>query len=130
VFADNGKAEQAQDALRWVSEKSDNAGYQAVAKLRLSALLAESKSYDEALKQLSGTFPKEFDGLVADRKGDVLALKGKSAEAKAEYVKAHALLPVTTDYRRLVEFKLNAMGVDPAAADKMASASKVIDSPK
>jgi predicted negative regulator of RcsB-dependent stress response len=130
VFADNGKAEQAQDALRWVSEKSDNAGYQAVAKLRLSALLAESKSYDEALKQLSGTFPKEFDGLVADRKGDVLALQGKSAEAKAEYVKAHALLPVTTDYRRLVEFKLNAMGVDPAAADKMASASKVIDSPK
>lgn len=130
VFADNGKADQAQAALRWVAEKSDNVGYQAVAKLRLSALLAEAKSYDEALKQLTGSFPKEFDGLVADRKGDILALQGKSAEAKTEYVKAHSLLPLTTDYRRLVEFKLNAMGVDPSVSDKAAGSSKVVDSPK
>jgi len=130
VFAENSKAEQAQAALRWVADKSDNVGYQAVAKLRLAALLAEAKSYDDALKQLYGSFPKEFDGLVADRKGDILALQGKSAEAKAEYVKAHALLPATTDYRRLVEFKLNAMGVDPSAADKTTGTVKTVDASK
>ena len=113
VFFENGKADLAKTALIWVAEKSNNAGYQAVARLRLSAVLAEAKVYDDALKQLSGSFPKEFDGLVADRKGDILALQGKSTEAKAEYGKAYAALPSAVGYRRLVEFKLNALGVDP-----------------
>ena len=128
VLADHGKADAAKAALAWVAEKSDNLGYQTVAKLRLAALLADAKSYDDALKQLSGTFPKQFEGLVADRKGDVLALQGKSADAKAEYVKAYAALPVGTDYRRLVEFKLNALGVDPNAGEKtvnLAAASQM-----
>lgn len=127
VFADSGKSDQARAALSWVAEKSADEGYQAVAKLRLAALLAESKSYDEAIKQLSGAFPKEFDGLVADRRGDILVLQGKSAEAKSEYVKAYAMLPLSADYRRLVEFKLNAMGVDPSTAEKSAGASKATD---
>ena len=48
----------------------------------------EAKAYDEALKQLSGDFPKEFEALVADRRGDIYSLQGKKAEAKAEYIKA------------------------------------------
>jgi len=115
VFFENGKLDLAKAALSWVAEKSTNTGYQAIAKLRLSAVLAESKAYDDALKQLSGSFPKEFDGLVADRKGDILALQGKSTEAKAEYSLAYAVLPSTIDYRRFVEFKLNALGVDPVS---------------
>ncbi len=54
MFFDNDKADAAKAALTWVAEKSDNAGYQAVAKLRLAALLADAKAYDEALKQLAG----------------------------------------------------------------------------
>jgi predicted negative regulator of RcsB-dependent stress response len=118
VFADGDKTEQAKAALTWVAEKSSNAAYQSVAKLRLAALLADVKSYDDALKQLSGTFPKEFDGLVADRKGDIFSLQGKTAEAKAEYSKAHVTLPTSAEYRRLVEFKLNALGVDPKIAER------------
>lgn len=113
VFFENNKADLAKAALTWVVEKSNNTGYQSIAKLRLSAVLAEAKAYDDALKQLSGSFPQEFDGLVADRKGDLLALQGKTVEAKVEYSKAYNALSSAIDYRRLVEFKLNALGVDP-----------------
>jgi predicted negative regulator of RcsB-dependent stress response len=116
VFADNGKIDLAKGALTWVAEKSDNAGYQSVAKLRLAALFAQEKNFDNALMQLSGTFPNEFEGLVADRKGDVLALQGKPEEAKVQYSKAHQTMVSTIEYRRLVEFKLNALGLDPSLA--------------
>ena len=123
VFTENGKADAAKAALTWVAEKSDDMGYQAVARLRLAAVLADGQAYDEALKQLSVGFPKEFDGLVADRKGDILSLQGKTQEAKVEYAKAYASLSSKVEYRRLIEFKLNALGVDPATADQIASAN-------
>ena len=59
------------------------------------------------------TFPKEFEPLAADRRGDVLALQGKPVEAKAEYVKAYKGFDERSGYRRLVEVKLNALGGDP-----------------
>ncbi len=57
--------------------------------------------------------PKEFEALVADRKGDIYLAQGKRDEAKAEYQKAWTAFDARTDYRRLVEIKLNAVGVDP-----------------
>jgi predicted negative regulator of RcsB-dependent stress response len=112
-FQEKGKADAARAALAWVAEKSADPGYQAVARLRLAALLTEQKAYDEALKQLSGEFPRDFVALAADREGDVLALQGKKAEAAAAYGKAYRLMEGQTDYRRLVEVKLNALGIDP-----------------
>lgn len=122
VFVENGKSDSAKAALNWVADKSDSAAYRSVAKLRLAAVLAEDKAYEEALKLLSSEFPKEFDGLVADRKGDLLALQGKSAQAKAAYLQAYETLPVDVDYRRLVEFKLSALGGDPLAAQRAVGA--------
>jgi predicted negative regulator of RcsB-dependent stress response len=115
VFYEKDKPDLAKAALTWVAEKSTDEGYRAIAQLRLSALLVEQKAYDEALKQLSGSFPKEFEALVADRRGDVLALQGKKAEAVSEYDKAYRLLAPQTDYRRLVEVKLSALGVETPA---------------
>lgn len=115
VFFETGKPDPAKGALSWVAEKSGNVAYRSVAKLRLAAVLAGDKAYDDALKQLSGEFPKEFDGLVADRKGDLLALQGKSAEARAAYQQAYAALPTDVDYRRLVEFKLSSLGGEALA---------------
>lgn len=110
---DKGNADASRAALAWVAEHAVDPGYQAVAKLRLAAELLDSKSYDEALKQLSGEFPKEFEALVADRRGDVYLAQGKRDEARAAYQKAWAAFEPRTDYRRLVEIKLNAVGVDP-----------------
>lgn len=111
-YVNLGQLESAKAALSWVADKSADAGYQAIAKLRLAAILLEGKKYDEALNQLSGSFPTGFEALVADRKGDVLLIKGEKAQAVAEYEKAYRLLDVRSDYRRLVEVKLNAQGVD------------------
>jgi len=113
TFIDKGNIDGARAALTWVAEKAPDAGYQAVARLRLAGVLVEAKSYDEALKQLSGGFPAEFEALAADRRGDIYSLQGKKAEAKAEYTKAFQGLDERAEYRRLVEVKLNALGVDP-----------------
>ena len=116
AYDDKGNIDAARAALTWVADKSSDAGYQAVAKLRLAAILLDKKAYDEALQQVSGSFPKDFSGLVADRRGDIFLAQGKKAEAKTEYEKAYKGLDERAEYRRLVEVKLNALGVDPAAA--------------
>lgn len=115
VYHDKGNAEAARSALSWVADKSSDTGYQAIARLRLAGLLLEEKNYDDALKQLSASFPANFSALAADRRGDVLMAQGKKAEAKAEYEKAFKGLEERDEYRRLIEVKLNALGVDPMA---------------
>jgi predicted negative regulator of RcsB-dependent stress response len=112
-MVEGGNTEGAKAALTWVAEKSSDEGYQALARLRLASVLIEAKAYDDALKQLSGEFPKEFDALAADRRGDVYNLQGKKNEAKAEYTKAYQGLDERSEYRHLVEVKLTALGVDP-----------------
>ena len=127
LYYDAGKADAAKTALAWVAEKASDEGYQAIARLRLAGILAESKAFPEALAQLGATFPGEFVPLVADRKGDILALQGKPLEARAEYETAYKGLDERSDYRRLVEIKLNALGVNPRAAvePKAATAAPV-----
>ncbi|WP_341921830.1 tetratricopeptide repeat protein [Polaromonas sp. YR568] len=116
TYYDKGNIDAAKASLSWVAGKSADEGYQAIAKLRLAGLLLEAKVYDEALQQLSGTFPKDFVALAADRRGDILAAQGKKNEARAEYEKAWKGMDERTEYRRLVEVKLNALGLNPSAA--------------
>ena len=114
VLWEKGKPDAAKAALQWVADKAGDEGYQALAKLRLAGLLVESKAYDEALKQLAGGIPPQFEALAADRRGDIYNLQGKKDQAKAEYTKAWHGLAADTDYRALVEVKLTALGVDAA----------------
>lgn len=117
------KPDAAKAALAWVAEQSSDAGYQALARLRLAAISLESKNFEEALKLLNMSYPASFEALVADRKGDVLVLQGDKAKAVAEYEKAYRLFDVRTEYRRLVEVKLNALGVDVGPQDQVATAA-------
>jgi len=110
----------AKAALAWVAEKSPDAGYQALARLRLVAIAMESKKFDEALSLLNNAYPASFEALVADRKGDVFTLQGDKPKALAEYTKAYGLFDARTEYRRLLEVKLNALGVDVGTQDKAA----------
>ena len=118
-----GKPEAAKSALTWVAEQSSDAGYQSLARLRLAAISMESKLFDEALKLLNMSYPASFEALVADRKGDVFMLQGEKAKALAEYDKAYRLFDARTEYRRLVEVKLNALGVDAGPQDQVAAAA-------
>lgn len=113
---DKGNVDAAKGALTWVASNAADEGYQAIAKLRLSGLLLETKAYDDALKLVAGSFSKDFAPLAADRRGDILMAQDKKSEAKAEYEKAYKGLDERAEYRRLVEVKLNALGVDPVAA--------------
>jgi predicted negative regulator of RcsB-dependent stress response len=111
-----GQLDSAKAALTWVAEQTSEPGFQAVARLRLASLWMESKNYDEALKPLNAEFPTSYGAMVADRKGDLLQLQGKKAEAIAEYEKAYKLFDEKIEFRRLVEVKLNSLGVDTQPA--------------
>jgi len=116
AFQAQGRADAAKAALSWVAEKSADPGYSAVARLRLAGVLVDGKAYDEALKQLTAEFPAEFQPLAADRRGDIYLLQGKRIEARDEFSKAFKGLDERSEYRRLVEVKLNSLGVDPKPA--------------
>ena len=102
------KPDDAMAALRWEMAQGKQAGYQSLARLRLAALLAQARQWDEASKVLSSGIAPEFAGLAADRLGDIYSAQGKKAEAQAAYDKAYKALPEGEDYRRLVEIKRDA----------------------
>ena len=56
AMQDSGNLDAAKSALTWVAEHSSDAGYKAIAKLRLSAILLDQKDYASALQQLQGNF--------------------------------------------------------------------------
>jgi len=123
IYHDKGNLDAARGALTWVAGKGTDAGYQSVARLRLSGMLFETRAYDEALQQLSAPMPKDFAPLAADRSGDILLAQGKKTEAKAQYQSAYKGLDERSDYRRIIEIKLNALGVDPVVKTAAPAAS-------
>jgi predicted negative regulator of RcsB-dependent stress response len=111
-----GKTDAARAALAGVADKASDPAYRDVARLRLAGLHLDAKAYDEALKVLGSEFTPAMGGLAADLRGDVLQAKGQLAEAVVAYQLAWNKLADAADYRRLVQAKLNALGVDPQAA--------------
>lgn len=130
VQFEKGKADDARASLNWVAEQAKEAELRTVARLRLAALQAEAKQYDEALKTLDGAKAEGFEALVADRRGDVLMLQGKKAEARNAWQVAYAAMSDKVEYRRLIDAKLTALGAAPgAAASAAGSASAAASSP-
>jgi len=126
VQADKGQADAALATLAWVANNAGEEEYRIVARLRAAGLLMDKKQYDEALKQLDAAAEgkvREFDALIADRRGDVLAAQGKTADAVAAYKKAWDAMDAKLEYRRLLDAKLTALGAAPEAAASAASAA-------
>jgi predicted negative regulator of RcsB-dependent stress response len=121
VAAEKGQNDAAKASLAWVADNAGEAEYRAIARLRLAGLLLDTAKYEEALKQLDAIDSPQFAALAADRRGDVLLVQGKNAEAQAAYLKAWSAMDPKTDYRRLVEAKLNLLGVQPAASGASAA---------
>ena len=113
-----GQTDSAKATLKWVMENSSDKAYASIARLRMAGILMDAKSYDEALKVIDSGLGESFSALQADRRGDILLAQGKKAEAKAEYTKAYAAFEERSDYRRLVEVKLNAVGGQAEAVAK------------
>ena len=116
VAAEKAQNDAAIASLAWVADKGSESEYRSIARLRLAGLLLDTGKPDEALKRLDGIEGAEFAALAEDRRGDVLLMQGKSAEAQAAYLKAWQAIDPKVDYRRLIEAKLNLLGVQPAAS--------------
>lgn len=121
---EKGQADAAKASLAWAADNAVEDEMRTVARLRLAALQADGKQYDEALKSLDAAKAPAFEGLVADRRGDILMLQGKKDEARAAYQAAYKGLGEKTEYRRLVEAKLVALGVPPAPAASASGAGQ------
>jgi predicted negative regulator of RcsB-dependent stress response len=114
--ADKGQADAAQASLSWVAEQGKDEAYQALARLRLAALLLDKRSFDDALKQVDAVKTPEFAALAQDRRGDILLASGKKDEAVKAFQTAWKAMDEKIDYRRVVEAKLTSLGAAPEAA--------------
>lgn len=124
VQLDKGQLDAAKATLTWVAEGNADDELRTVARLRLAAVLLEAKQADAALKALDGATATGFEALVADRRGDVLAVQGKKPEAVAAYQAAYKAMDSKADYRRLVDAKLTALGAPPEPAAAASGAAK------
>lgn len=113
---DAGDLKTAKAQLQWTIDNGRDEEYKAIAKLRLAGILLDEKAYDEGLKLLSGDFPVEFAGIVADRKGDILMAQEKVAEARTAYQMALEKTDQKNPGRQLIQLKLDAIGGAAAKA--------------
>lgn len=106
-----GNAAGAKTQLQWVIDHAKDDEYKQIAKLRLALVLLDEKNYDAGLKLLADAPLDAFKGVIADRRGDLLAAQGKRDDARASYKVALDSLPANdTSARQLVQFKLDALG--------------------
>jgi predicted negative regulator of RcsB-dependent stress response len=100
---------EAKARLQWVIDKGSEE-YKAIAKIRLAGILLDEKAYDEGVKLLSGEFPAQFAGVVADRKGDILVAQNKLDDARSAYRTALDKMDQKNPARQLIQVKLDAIG--------------------
>ena len=108
---DRKDVKSAKAALQWVIERSPFDDLRDIARLRLAALLLDEKAYDEALKILDAKHGDAFVAQFAAMKGDVLAAKAQTAEAKAAYRLALEKADKSSEsFRSGVQLRLDALG--------------------
>jgi predicted negative regulator of RcsB-dependent stress response len=127
VQADKGKTDEALATLTWAADNATEAELRVVARLRAAALHIDKKELDKAMAQLDAAAKgdvREFDALIADRRGDVLQAQGKKPEAIAAYQSAYKAMGDKQEYRRLIEGKLMALGSAPPPDAAASGAAK------
>jgi predicted negative regulator of RcsB-dependent stress response len=100
-----GEIAEARGVLEQVVKKSADE-FSWIAKIRLAGVLLDENNAKAALDALSGKPPKEFAGLVNDRKGDAHAALGNKEEARSAWKTAADELAPQSPSRELVLRKL------------------------
>ncbi len=114
IYADKNQLPEVEKSLQWVITQDRDPGFVAVARLRLSALEIERKNLDKAVALVQGQkAPAGFQPLFEDRLGDIAVLQKKNDDAKTHFLAAWKGMEETNEYRRLIEIKLAALGVNP-----------------
>jgi predicted negative regulator of RcsB-dependent stress response len=107
---DNGDPAAAVTRLLFAIDKARDDETAALARLRLAGIRLDEKKYDEALALLDAKHSQAFAPLYADLRGDVLTAQGKPAEARAAYKRALEKGLPNSNYRNVVQIKLDALG--------------------
>jgi predicted negative regulator of RcsB-dependent stress response len=119
IYVDKANLPEAEKSLRWVVELNKEPGFVALARLRLSGLEIERKNLTKAQEWVQGQkAPAGFQALFDDRLGDIAMLQKKNDDAKRHFLAAWKGMEETNEYRRLIEVKLAALGVNASEADK------------
>ena len=106
---DAGDTLNAKSRLQWVVDNASEGELRDLARLRLASVLLDEKKYDEAVRTLDSPHGESFDGLFADLKGDILAIAGKPEDARTAYQTALAKMGTQSNYRNIVQMKLDAL---------------------
>jgi predicted negative regulator of RcsB-dependent stress response len=110
AYFDAGDLKAAKAPLQWAVDKAKDPEHALLARVRLAGILLDEKAYDEGLKLLSVTDAGVFEGLFADRRGDLLVAQGKVSEARAAYQLSLQKLEANSALRPIVQLKLDASG--------------------
>lgn len=100
--------EGAQKALTWLSQ-SQHEPLVPVAKLRLAGLFLDQQQYDQALEVLQSA-PDAFNGLFADRRGDVYAAQGDHQKAVEQWREALSMLGAEQGTASALQLKIDTLG--------------------
>src|ERR1700754_5260485 len=97
--------------LQWAADHAKDDEFKQIAKLRMASLLLDEKAYDQGLALLAEPQSDAFKGIVANRRGDLLAAQRKRDEARTAYKLAlDSLAKDDSSARQLIQFKLDALG--------------------
>ena len=105
-----GDAQSAKAQLQWVINHAAEDELQDIARLRLAGMLLDEKNYTQASRLLEAKHSPAYDAFYLDLKGDVLLAQGKPAEARGAYQAAFDKIDKKSNYRDLIQIKLDALG--------------------
>ena len=109
---DDGKLDEAKKRLQWVIDNAGGPETVALAKSRMAQIiLAEGKAEAalQTFEQIEPARARQF----AELKGDILAALGRKQEAASAYAEAKTLLATSGADPRLLELKIESLGLDP-----------------
>ncbi|WP_410498013.1 YfgM family protein [Chitinibacter sp. S2-10] len=106
-----GNPAKAKEELNWVIANAKEVNLRDSAKLRLAAVLMDEQKLDEALNLVKTPEEESYSPLFAEMRGDVLLAKNDKAGAADSYRQAIAKLPKDAPNLKLLEVKLDVLGV-------------------
>jgi predicted negative regulator of RcsB-dependent stress response len=110
AYYDAGDLKAAKAPLQWAVDKNSDAAFSTLARIRLAGILLDEKAFDDALQLLPENDAGPFAGEIADRRGDILVAKARTEDARSAYKLALEKLDERSSLRRVVQFKLDALG--------------------
>lgn len=88
LAVDEDDLDAAVDALNWAMDNSPEEDVRYIATLRLARVLGAQGNGERAIELLNQSFPEAYTALAEELRGDILADKGDTAQARAAYTRA------------------------------------------